>query len=208
MHHSKHSLFLIGGLLFVSFACALTPPAPPATTDPGPLTDTPASEPTSTPTLAPPTAVPGTPYADVVIDFVKGPASPASLSMFGYDPNNVLGPPDAVVDPCCSGLLPLGVGGSVTVEFVDNVALNGPGADLSIVGDPDNDEQIQVLVSMDGVTWEDFGLVGEMAELDLDILGLDFIRFVMIVDDEVAGPTGNNSAEIDAIEALHNGPPR
>ena len=204
MHHSKHVL-MIGGLLFLSIACAITQPAPPATTEPGHLTDTPTPEPTFIPS---PTAEPGTPYADIVIDFVKGPASPASLSMFGYDPNNVLGPPDAVVDPCCTGLLPLGVGGSVTVEFSDNVALNGPGADLAIIGDPDNDEMVLVLVSMDGVTWEDFGPVGELAELDLDIFGLEFIRYVMIVDDEVAGPTGNNSAEIDAIEALHNGPPR
>ena len=204
MHQLKHIL-MNGGMLFISVACAITQPTPPTTTEPGPPMDKPTSEPTSIPT---PTAVPGTPYADIVIDFVKGPASPASLSMFGYDPNNVLGPPDAVVDPCCSGLLPLGVGGSVTVEFSDNVAINGPGMDISIIGDPDNDEQIQVLVSVDGVTWEDFGLVGELAELDLDILGLDFIRFIMIVDDEIAGPTGNNSAEIDAIEALHNGPPR
>jgi hypothetical protein len=125
------------------------------------------------------------------------------------DPNAALGPPDGVSDPCCSGLLSLGTGGSVTVEFTDNSIINGPGPDLRIIGDPDNDERVQVKVSADGTDWKDFGIVQEIATLDLQAVGLEFAKYVRVIDDAIPEAGGiNNSAELDTIEALHSGPPQ
>jgi len=192
-------LMMSTGLLLT--ACA-APPTPAVTATP--LLPTPP--PTHTP--IPPTAIPtpGSPYADVVVEYNQGPITGSSLNV-GYHPEYIVGPPDVVLDPCCTGLLPLGTGGSITVEFTDNSAVNGPGPDLSIVGDPDNDEHVRVEASADGTDWKDFGIVSEMAELDLQDVGLEFARYVRITDDAVAEATGNNSAEIDAVEALHSGPP-
>jgi len=173
-------------------AATATPPPPPATATPIP--------PTAIPT-------PGSPYADVVVEYEQGPITGGSLSI-GYHPEYVIGPPDAVLDPCCTGLLPLGTGGFVTVEFTDNSIVNGPGPDLSITGDPQNDEHVRVEVSADGVDWKDLGIVEEMAQLDLQNVGLQFARYVRITDDAVVEGDGNNSAEVDAVEALHSGPPQ
>lgn len=178
-------------------ACAAGTPTPSATNTPLP-TDTPL------PPTVPPT--PGTPYADAVVEYNPGPITGGSLNV-GHHPEYIVGPPDTVLDPCCTGLLPLGTGGFVTVEFTDNSIVNGPGPDLSIVGDPDNDEHVQVEVSTDGTDWKDLGIVPEIAELDLQDAGLEFARYVRITDDAVAEASGNNSAEIDAVEALHSGPP-
>jgi len=73
-------------------AATATPPPPPATATP-----------------IPPTAIPmpGSPYADVVVEYEQGPITGGFLSI-GYHPEYVIGPPDAVIDPCCTGLLPLG----------------------------------------------------------------------------------------------------
>ena len=76
----------------------------------------------------------GTPYADRVVVFSPGNPIGAQFS----NPQAVLGPPDFNLD-ALSGFLNLGVGGSITLEFTDNVATDGPGVDLAIYGDPTND---------------------------------------------------------------------
>lgn len=197
----KQLLILLTLTSLLLAACAVpTTPAPTAT----PLPPTPA--PTATPLPPTPTPTPGTPYADVVVEYNQGPITGGSLNV-GYHPEYIIGPPDAVLDPCCTGLLPLGAGGFITVEFTDNTILNGPGPDLSIIGDPGNDEHIQVEVSTDGTDWKDLGIVPELATLDLQDVGLEFARYVRITDDAVPEASGNNSAEVDAVEALHPGPP-
>ena len=190
-------ILLIAASLMLS-ACGGIP-TPAATATPIPPTATPI----------PPTAIPtpGSPYADVVVEYEQGPIPGGSLNV-GDHPEYVIGPPDAVLDPCCTGLLPLGTGGFVTVEFTDNSIVNGPGPDLSIIGDPQNDEHVRVEVSADGLDWKDLGIVEEMAQLDLQVVGLQFARHVRITDDAVAEASGNNSAEVDAVEALHSGPPQ
>jgi len=177
-------------------------PTPAATATPLP--------PAATPTPIPPTAVPtpGSPYADRVIAYERGPVQNGMWDQVGNDPGYVLGPPDAVVDPCCRGLLALGTGGSVTVEFTDNSIVNGLGPDLSITGDPQNDEHVRVEVSTDGVDWKDLGIAEEIAQLDLQPVGLQFAKYVRITDDAVVEGDSNNSAEVDAVEALHSGPPQ
>jgi photosystem II stability/assembly factor-like uncharacterized protein len=141
----------------------------------------------------------GDPYADRVVSFTPG--NPASRPW--NDPQRVLGPPD-FNEANTTGWLTLGVGGSVTVEFVDNVAGDGPGADIEIVGDPGNDEQWTVEVSTDGQAYKSFGLVSERAQLDLAKVGLAEVRFVRITDD--GDPSGGASpgAELDAVVALNS----
>ena len=67
---------------------------------------------------------------------------------------------------------------------------------------------MRVEVSADGMDWKDLGITEEMAQLDLQNVGLQFARYVRITDDAVVEGDGNNSAEVDAVEALHSGPPQ
>lgn len=206
----KQLLILLASTCVLLAACdaplPTATPVPMAT--PVPPTSTPVP-PTLTPVPATPTATPepGSPYVDAVVEYNQG-AADAFSDLIGYDSEWVLGPPDAVIDPCCSGLLSLGTGGSITVEFTDNSVVNGPGPDLHIAGDPDSDEYVRVEVSADGTNWRDLGIVGENAMLDLQTVGLESARYVRITDDAIPEAQGNNSAEVDAIEALHSGPPQ
>ena len=142
---------------------------------------------------------PGNPYVDRVVSFTPGnPANPA------FDnPDSTLGPPD-FNSAALSGFLTLGVGGSITVEFVDNQAVDGPGPDIEIFGDPGNDEQWTVEVSADGVDYRSFGLVGERTTIDLAVVGLTSARFVRLTDS--GNPSGGVSpgAELDAVQALNS----
>ena len=100
---------------------------------------------------------PGDPYADRVGTFsLRNPHNPDLA-----DPGAALGTPD-FNEASISGFFTLGVGGSITLEFVDNVAVNGPGPDLQILGDPANDELWKVEVSPDGATYKSLGMVGEV----------------------------------------------
>jgi len=143
----------------------------------------------------------GDPYADRVVSFIPG--SPASTCC--NDPDRVLGPPD-LDQSMATGWLTLGVGGSVTVEFVDNVAVDGPGADIEIVGDSGNDEQWIVEVSADGQAFTSFGLLNERVTLDLAAVGMAEARFVRLTDD--GDPAGGVSpgSELDAVVALNSRP--
>ncbi len=116
-------------------------------------------------------------------------------------------PPDG--DPTFgffTGWLCLGASGLVTLEFIDNTIIDRPGPDFCIVGDPPQDDRILVEVSSDGNEWHAFPVGGENPPpLDLATVGLPFARFVRIVDVQ---PGTESGAEIDAVEALHSGPPR
>lgn len=202
------------------------PPTPtPAPTDTLAPTDTPVSTATPTPTPIPPTlsppppaptkappppeaptpsAPPGSPYADRVVNYVPGPGAWS----WGQDPSAALGAPDGNLNaqPAPTGFVCLGAGGLVTLEFVDNTIVDQPGPDFFIVGDPTQDDQILVEVSGDGNTWHAFPVSGENpSPLDLATVGLPFARFVRIVDVQ---PGTESGAEIDAVEALHSGPPQ
>jgi hypothetical protein len=145
----------------------------------------------------------GSPYADRVVNYVPG-----SGCWGGEDPNAALGQPDGDIhaQPLPTGLVCLGAGGLVTLEFVDNTVIDQPGPDLVVLGDPEQDDQILVEVSSDGDTWHAFPVSGENSPaLDLAALGLPFARFVRIADVQPGTVSG---AEVDAIEALHSGPPR
>jgi len=144
-------------------------------------------------------------YADRVIEYIPG-----SRTNRDFDnPRDALGEPDLSVDPL-GGFVHLGIRGTITVEFVDNVILNGEGNDITIWGDPFNDELYEVEVSQDGETFLSFGLVEETAEIDLSDLEeneMEFVQFIRITDDSSTEQVPTNmllpGPELDAIEALH-----
>ena len=151
----------------------------------------------------PSSASAGDPYIDQVVSFTAGnPANPE----YG-DTSAVLGAPDADLD-ALTGFLTMGVGGTIVVTFVDNLAIDDAGNDIEVYGDPMNDEQWIVEASADCSTYKSFGQVGERASLDLATVGLASARCIRITD-KGRGAAGSTSpgTELDAIEALNNSAP-
>ncbi len=176
-----------------------TPGAPASTEIFSPTVELPAAPATSTA----PVYGAGDPYVDEVVSFTPGnPVNPA----FG-NTSAVLGPPDINLD-ALTGFLNLGVGGVIVLKFVNNIAVDGPGNDLEIYGDPMNDEQWIVEASADCSSYKSFGQVGERVSLDLAKVGLTSARCIRITD-KGRGAAGSTSpgTELDAVEALHSSAP-
>jgi serine/threonine protein kinase len=139
-------------------------------------------------------AILGGTFADQSVDYAPG----ADVNRGCADPAHALGPPD--FDPNQMGTyLCLGVKGFVELEFVNNVAIDGPGPDIKVHGDPGNDDSWHVDVSEDGTNWVHFGPQPEVVELDLAEVGLSRVRFIRFTDTGASG----NGAELDAVEALN-----
>ncbi len=106
-------------------------------------------------------------FPDRVASFSPGPGAGFGQSFF---PQNVLGPPNGNANPQLpnaseADLLSLGVGGSIVLEFISNVVVDGPGPDLTVfenpfqpIGYPDFvfAETATVYVSTDSLTWVTF----------------------------------------------------
>lgn len=103
----------------------------------------------------------------------------------------------------------LGVGGVLTVEFVDNRLIGSGDAsdDLWIYEIGPDIEDTFVEISMDGNTWMDVGSVtGSTKGVDIDAFGFgpsDVSRFVRLTDDPNEGDIDGETvgADIDAIAA-------
>jgi len=104
----------------------------------------------------------------------------------------------------------LGVGGVLTVEFLDN-RLTGSGDamdDLWIYEIGPDIEDTFVEISMNGISWMDVGLVtGSTKGVDIDAFGFgpsDLFRFVRLTDDPSEGDLDGETvgADIDAIAAI------
>ncbi len=180
-------------------------PEPPATISlrQPPTISTPSPAPISggvPATSAPPKV--GDAYADRVASFKPGNPTSARFN----DPEATLGRPD-FNEAALSGFLTLGVGGSITVEFVDNIAVDGPGPDIEIYGDPNDDEMWIGEVSADCVNFKSFGKVRERAKLDLATVGLTSARCVRLTDDGDPAGGASPGAELDAIVALNSAAP-
>jgi hypothetical protein len=141
------------------------------------------------------------PYADRVVEFGPGPQANESC----IDPSAALGHPDFNADQP-STFVCFGLQGHIVLEFVNNVVVNGPGADLVIRGDPENNDSWHVDLSQDGTSWVELGPQPEVVELDLAAVGLERVRFVRLTDTGAAGPGTFAGAELDAVEALHSEP--
>lgn len=148
-----------------------------------------------------PVPTPGSSAADQVVAYNPGLAQKQQYA----DPEAALGAPDLVEQPCCSGMLQLGAGGSVLLAFSDNVIYDGPGPDFQVLGESARDDFILVEVSADGQVWGTYPKVNESPEpFDLAEVGLEEAAFVRITDVQPGTPTG---AELDAVEAIHSGSP-
>jgi serine/threonine protein kinase len=146
-------------------------------------------------------AISSDPFGDKVAAFEPGPQANSACA----DPSSALGPPDFDPDVPRTFLC-LGRKGIVDVEFVNNLAIDGPGADLAVRGDPDQNDTWRVRVSLDGENWADFGVQPEVVELDLATVGLAKIRFIRLEDTGSAGPGPFAGGELDSVEALHSEP--
>ncbi len=209
------------------------------------------------------------PFIDRIVSVEFG-----TYAGFGQEamPGIVLGPPQgAGLTGGSLDVLSLGNGGSITLEFVDNTPINGPGPDLIVFenaffvgGDPlyTFSEVAFVEVSQDGDSFHRFpcnydpdgtpinnpanwtGFAGVLPVLstpdngidptdpgaaggdafEFDDVGLDWIRFVRIIDtneppdaatdddgDPIydAGVTseGNSGFDLDAVAAVHGNTP-
>ena len=178
------------------------PVTPTATLSPGATpTGTPSrTQATATPTPTP-TPTPGSACADRVLAFNPGPGAQAEYS----DPQAMLGDPDLVEEPCCQGMVQLGRWGSVLLAFTDNSIVDGDGPDFQVYGESAGDDFLLVEVSADGQTWYAYPRAGESpGGLDLADADLSQAFYVRLTDLQPATSTG---AEVDAVVALHSGPP-
>jgi len=163
-------------------------------------------------------------FADQVIDYSPGiifdPVLGSNVPLSPYrGSDNALGVPDvdiqAVIDcgatpgtDTCN-FVSLGVGGSLTVRFTDNVLTGGgtPDADLWVF-DAGPDESTFVDVSVDGVDWLSLGAWSSFAlGIDLDAFGFgiaDEFAYVRLRDDPLQGNTSGITVglDVDAIGAI------
>jgi len=164
-------------------------------------------------------------FADAVTGFIPGivfdPDEGGNVPFDAFlGSQNTLGIPDVTVQTGLACFLnqnqnnckfvSLGVGGILTVEFVDN-RLTGSGDaldDLWIYEIGPDIEDTFVEISMDGINWMDVGLVtGSTKGVDIDAFGFgpsDLFRFVRLTDDPFEGDLDGETvgADIDAIAAI------
>lgn len=145
------------------------------------------------------TPTPGTAFVDKVVRYTPGTGAVPKYK----DPDAMLGEPDLVESPCCTGMVQLGQEGSILVAFTDNAIVDGSGPDFEVFGESARDDYLLIEVSENGEMWHAFEVVDESpGGLDLADVGLETASFVRITDVQPATATG---AELDAIVALHSG---
>jgi hypothetical protein len=168
--------------------------------------------------LEPPQRAGDVGYATVVVDWwLPG----CSLQRNGYnDPQQVLGPPDAVNlggQDHYLGLMSLGQGGYVTVDMGAS-AVDGPGADIRVFQTTSR-EPITLYASASpqgpfallGLRYDcgvrSPGLLSNHCDFDLHDGGLAEARYLKVEDGEIfpclAGNTLTEGADVDAIQILN-----
>jgi hypothetical protein len=105
-------------------------------------------------------------------------------------------------------------GGSIIVEFTNNVIVDGPGNDLQVwevTGGVYPDEHVRIEVSQDGINW--FVAAADLtrdAQADLAASGLTWAKFIRLTD---VTPIGGfepeaDAYDLDAFSALNCGVPQ
>lgn len=140
-------------------------------------------------------------FADEVVEYRPGSPGPKKA---GRTPSAVLGVPD---DPAKESSLVLGVGGSVTIRFTDNVLVDVPGPDLYVFEVGPDVEATAVEISADGITWIPAGRAdGSLSQIDLQGCAVpgEVYRYVRLTDDPAQGGKSGRSpgADIDAVGAI------
>ena len=154
-------------------------------------------------------------FADQVTEYLPGLGGAAPTTLFQNDAN-ILGAPTLPgrggepVDGLAT--VSLGLGGSITVQFTDNL-LTGSGdsrGDL-IVYETGEIESIRVEISRDGQLFQDVGILGGLTnQIDIDALGFgtqDRFAFVRLTDlRQGDADVASLGADIDAVGALSTVP--
>lgn len=119
--------------------------------------------------------------------------------------NNALGEPNVIrgfrhEEP--TGIYSLGLGGKLTVQFIDNALTNVNGPDLFIF-EIGTVEPTDLEISKDGKTWIHVGKIdGGVAEVDIE----DFVKqgelFYYVRLTDLKTPTSLPGADVDAIAAI------
>ena len=142
-------------------------------------------------------------FADEFIELRAGSPSPDSTFLDG---RQVLGPPD-YVSPTDTTYLTLGCGGSVVLEFTDNVLVDGPGPDLHVFEIGPDVEGTAVEVSENGNAWLAVGEIsGGKSWIDISEVETESERFafVRLTDLEAACTSAWPGADLDAIAATNS----
>jgi hypothetical protein len=157
-------------------------------------------------------------FADSVVSYNPD-AGGAVPTAANSDPSNALGIPEVPGNTsigACSGtpadcpFVSLGDGGSITLQFIDNLLTGSDDDSLDLwifeVG-PDVEDTF-VEISKNGTVWFDIGKVfGTTSGIDIDSFGFtsaDLFGFVRLTDDTNEGGQSGASvgADIDAVGAI------
>ncbi|MCA9354446.1 MAG: SipW-dependent-type signal peptide-containing protein [Candidatus Kaiserbacteria bacterium] len=163
-------------------------------------------------------------YADNVVSVAQGKRKNGTdINLDRTDPNDVLGAPQSsgapYDNPVPTGeFFSLGFnpdtsvnfdGGKITIEFVNNFLIDGPGNDLrmwEITGGTSYPvEKLKIEVSQDGGTWAEVASsLDRDAEADLASSGLAWARYVRLTDvsDRTQFETTADGYDLDAFSAL------
>ncbi len=140
------------------------------------------------------------PWADAVVSYKHGDPAPKKNKN-----------PWAAVGKPAGHSVALGNGGTLVVEFIDNVLVDGPGDDLVIFEVGKAIEPTHVWISENGTDWIDVGRVhGGKSTVDIGPLvkaGQRF-RFVKLRDAKAGRSSGSATAgaDINGVGALHSLP--
>ena len=148
-------------------------------------------------------------FADSVVEYDPGALGegtgdePDSQYQF---PVKALGVPDC--EDCDSGFVSLGTGGSLVLRFVDNVLIDGPGADLHIFETGPEHDDVYVWISEDGVIYKRVGRVSkEQPALDINAVAEPGVMYPFVklrdVPDQGCDSDPALGADIDAVGAIH-----
>lgn len=144
-------------------------------------------------------------FADKVVSCQIG--IPAPIAKY-KNPQKALGVPD-YIDEAHESTGPtsvsLGCGGSITLQFEDNVLIDVPGPDLYVFEVGPAVEATELSLSKDGTTWVKIGQIsGGTAEIDIAkyIQPGEEFSFVRLVDLKSSCGGEFSGADIDAVGAI------
>lgn len=134
-------------------------------------------------------------YADEFLDAVVEFAQPGGSHFAGKSHGNALGPPD-------NQTINIDVPEVLTVAFMDNMVVDGPGNDLQIVEFANGDSSVDVYGSADGLNFEFLISTSGSESIDLSSFNLKTLRFLRFVGLGNGGTTPGY--DLDAVVALNS----
>jgi OOP family OmpA-OmpF porin len=143
-------------------------------------------------------------FADEVISFEMG--QPAATGAFA-DQNYALGSPN-YQEESRLGATTLGCGGTLILQFTDNVLIDIDGADLHVFEVGPSVESMQVAISRDGKEWIDLGAIsGGQASVDISASAdpYEAYYFVRLTDLQTDCSGQWPGADVDAVAAMGTG---